>query len=159
MKYAHILLAVASECWAIDSDKLDQIVAFLALQASLEFVADTTGTSLTVVSSAGLPAPAAGDQFRVRIDNELLAVTAVARTTWTVVRGIEGSTPATHASGAVVTQVVTAGALVATGGNVTRVVYTNAVPARPTGAVYVEWVGQVDPAGNALDGDTWTPTA
>jgi signal peptide peptidase SppA len=36
MKYAHILLAVASECWAIDPDKLDQIVAFLALQASGE---------------------------------------------------------------------------------------------------------------------------
>lgn len=36
MKYAHILLAVASECWAIDPDKLDQIVAFLALQAADE---------------------------------------------------------------------------------------------------------------------------
>jgi signal peptide peptidase SppA len=36
MKYAHILLAVASEIWAIDPDKLDQIVAFLALQASGE---------------------------------------------------------------------------------------------------------------------------
>lgn len=36
MKYAHILMAVASECWAIDPDKLDQIVAFLALQASGE---------------------------------------------------------------------------------------------------------------------------
>ncbi len=34
MKYAHILLSVASEIWAIDPDKLDQIVAFLALQAS-----------------------------------------------------------------------------------------------------------------------------
>lgn len=33
MKYAHILLAVASEIWAIDEFKLDQIVAFLALQA------------------------------------------------------------------------------------------------------------------------------
>lgn len=34
MKYAHILLAVAAEIWAIDPDKMDQIVAFLALQAS-----------------------------------------------------------------------------------------------------------------------------
>lgn len=34
MKYVHLLMAVASECWAIDADKLDQIVAFLALQAS-----------------------------------------------------------------------------------------------------------------------------
>jgi len=36
MRYAHILLAVASEIWAIDEFKLDQIVAFLALQASGE---------------------------------------------------------------------------------------------------------------------------
>jgi signal peptide peptidase SppA len=36
MKYAHILLAVASEIWAIDPNKMDQIVAFLALQASGE---------------------------------------------------------------------------------------------------------------------------
>ncbi len=36
MRYAHILLAVASEIWAIDPDKLDQIVAFLALQAAGE---------------------------------------------------------------------------------------------------------------------------
>lgn len=36
MKYAHILMAVASEYWAIDEDKFDQIVSFLALQASGE---------------------------------------------------------------------------------------------------------------------------
>jgi signal peptide peptidase SppA len=36
MKYAHILLAVAAEFWAIDEAKLDQIVAFLALQADGE---------------------------------------------------------------------------------------------------------------------------
>ncbi|MBX4944630.1 S49 family peptidase [Rhizobium binae] len=34
MKYAHILMAVAAEYWAIDEAKFDQIVAFLALQAS-----------------------------------------------------------------------------------------------------------------------------
>lgn len=36
MKYAHILLAVASEFWAIDAQKLDQIVAFLVMQADGE---------------------------------------------------------------------------------------------------------------------------
>lgn len=34
MKYANILMAVASEYWAIQPEKLEQIVAFLALQAS-----------------------------------------------------------------------------------------------------------------------------
>lgn len=34
MKYANILMAVASEYWAIQPEKLEQIVAFLALQAA-----------------------------------------------------------------------------------------------------------------------------
>lgn len=34
MKYVNILMAVASEYWAIQSEKLEQIVAFLALQAA-----------------------------------------------------------------------------------------------------------------------------
>ncbi|QRY68189.1 S49 family peptidase [Ensifer sp. PDNC004] len=36
MRYAHILMAVASEFWAIDENKFDQIVSFLALQAAGE---------------------------------------------------------------------------------------------------------------------------
>lgn len=34
MRYAHILLSVASDIWAIDEFKMDQLVSFLALQAS-----------------------------------------------------------------------------------------------------------------------------
>lgn len=34
MRYAHVLMAVASEFWAIDPEKMDQIVSFLALQAA-----------------------------------------------------------------------------------------------------------------------------
>ncbi len=41
MRYAHILLAVASEIWAIDEYKLDQIVAFLALQVEGEKLSAT----------------------------------------------------------------------------------------------------------------------
>ena len=44
-------------------------------------------------------------------------------------------------------------------GNVTRVVYSGTVPARPTNAVYVDWVGDVDPALHAVDGDSWLNTA
>lgn len=43
-------------------------------------------------------------------------------------------------------------------GNVVRVVYTTTVPARPAGATYVTWVGQVDPAANMLAGDDWIAT-
>src|SRR5260370_34009088 len=41
----------------------------------------------------------------------MLAVQAVSGTTWTVMRGAEGSAPVAHASGFTVVQVVTAGAL------------------------------------------------
>jgi hypothetical protein len=53
-------------------------------------------TSITVASATG--APAAG--FRVRIDKELLLVTAVAGTTWTVARGVDGTTATAHPGGA-----------------------------------------------------------
>ena len=33
MKYAHILMAVASELWAIEEEKMQAIISFLALQA------------------------------------------------------------------------------------------------------------------------------
>lgn len=65
-------------------------------------------TSLTVVSSTGFPG---GGNFRIRIDNELMLVTAVAGTTWTITRAVEGTTAATHASGAAVNHFLTTGAL------------------------------------------------
>lgn len=71
-------------------------------------VDNSTGT-LTVVLASGAPAP----NFRIRVDDELMLVTAVAGTTWTVTRGIEGTAAASHASGAVVVHVLTAGALAA----------------------------------------------
>lgn len=70
----------------------------------------TSGSvSLTVTSASGAPAP----NFRVRIDNELILVTAATGTTWTVTRGIEGTIAAAHAAGAAVVCVLTAGVLVA----------------------------------------------
>ncbi|QJX01314.1 tail fiber protein [Frigoriglobus tundricola] len=63
-----------------------------------------TTTTLNVLSSGSFPSP----PFRIRIDNELMMVTAVSGTTWTVTRAIEGTTAAAHSSGATVTQVLTA---------------------------------------------------
>ncbi len=71
-------------------------------------VDNSTGT-LTVVLASGAPAP----NFRIRVDDELMLVTAVAGTTWTATRGIEGTAAASHASGAGVVHVLTAGALAA----------------------------------------------
>lgn len=68
---------------------------------------DADDDPITVASSTGAPAA----NFRIKIDNEYLLVTAVSHPNWTVTRGIEGSTPATHSSGAPVTHVLTAGGL------------------------------------------------
>lgn len=70
-------------------------------------ITDSTNT-LTVLSRATFPA---APQFRIRIDDELMLVTAVADTTWTVDREIEDTHRAPHSNGATVTQVLTAGAM------------------------------------------------
>ena len=61
----------------------------------------TTGTSLTIASAGSFPASA---EFRVKIDSEILLVTAGAgTTTWTVTRALDGTVAATHNVGATIT--------------------------------------------------------
>jgi hypothetical protein len=64
-------------------------------------------TSLVVSSATGAP----GVPFRLKIDDEILLVTAVAGTTYTVTRGQEGTPAASHADGAAVEHILTAGGL------------------------------------------------
>jgi FtsP/CotA-like multicopper oxidase with cupredoxin domain len=68
--------------------------------------ATTAGqTTITVASSGGFPA---SGNYHIRIDNEVLQVTAgQGTTTWTVARGQLGTAAAAHASGAVVTALAT----------------------------------------------------
>jgi hypothetical protein len=61
-----------------------------------------------VASAAAFPNT---PQVRIRVGSELLLVTAVSGTTWTVTRGLEGTTAAAHAAGSSVTQVLTAAAV------------------------------------------------
>lgn len=75
-----------------------------------------TGQSWTVASSASFPSAvtATGTQFHVAdpaLPSELIAVTNVSGTTWTVTRGAESTTPVAHAAGFTVNQVVSAGGL------------------------------------------------
>ena len=77
-------------------------------QTTLNGAITAGATSLTVQSAAGFPS---SPLFRIVIDSELMLVTAVSGTTWTVTRGIEGTTAASHSSGATVIQMVTAGAV------------------------------------------------
>lgn len=50
-------------------------------------------------------------QFRILIENEILLVTGVSGTTFTVARGQEGTTAVSHNNGVTVTAILTAGAL------------------------------------------------
>ena len=68
-------------------------------------VADTTTTTITPANLSGLaasalPALTSGSYFTIQIDSEQMAVTAASSTTLTVVRGVNGTSPAMHASGA-----------------------------------------------------------
>ena len=76
----------------------------------------------TVASSASFPAASSSSalptQFHVAdaiagLQSELIAVTNVSGTTWTVTRGAEGTTPLAHTAGFTIWQVQTAGGLTA----------------------------------------------
>jgi hypothetical protein len=77
-------------------------------QSQLAAGIDGSVTSLSVVSSTGF---STAPNFRLLVDKELMLVTGVSGTTFTVQRGIEATTATAHAAGAVVTQLLTAGAL------------------------------------------------
>ncbi|HYF28582.1 MAG TPA: hypothetical protein VD931_22775 [Baekduia sp.] len=69
---------------------------------------DNVTTSVTVTSGTGAPAA----NFRVRVDDELMLVTSVGGgTNWTVTRGVESTTAASHSSGATIAHVITKGGL------------------------------------------------
>lgn len=79
-----------------------------------------TTESWTVASAAGFPAasnvasPAA--QFTIvdpAAQGELIRVTNVAGTTWTVTRGVEGTTPVAHTAGFTIAAIVTSAGLIA----------------------------------------------
>lgn len=90
---------MASEYWSNDS------------RSTLAAGITAGATTLTIVTpGAGRDFPASVP-FRVVCGTEIMLVTARSGTTFTVTRGIEGTTAASHAAGAVVSHGVTAGAL------------------------------------------------
>jgi hypothetical protein len=81
-----------------------QTTLVLALAAA----AQGASGSMTVAGSGGFPTV---PQFRIVIDQEILIVTALAGAVWTVTRGQENTQGATHAIGATVSHILTAGGL------------------------------------------------
>ena len=65
-------------------------------------------STLTVADASAFPGR---PQFRILVDEELMLVTAVSGTTWTVERGVEGTVAAAHSSGAAVIHILTAASL------------------------------------------------
>ncbi|MEW2301986.1 hypothetical protein AB0958_18765 [Streptomyces sp. NPDC006655] len=64
-------------------------------------VASTSSTSISVASATGFPG---SGNYNIQVDGEVMTVTGgQGTTTWTVTRGVNGSTAATHSSGATVT--------------------------------------------------------
>lgn len=71
---------------------------------------DAAATSLTIATPPGGDFPAT-TPFRVICGTEIMCVTTRAGLGFTVTRGIEGTTAASHPNGAVISHGVTAGAL------------------------------------------------
>lgn len=105
-----------------------------------------TSESWTVASSTGFPAAATGiSQFRIADrahPTEIMIVTNVSGTTWTVTRGAESTTPVAHTAGFTVYQALTAGVLT---GLITK--------AAPTEVTY--YVSTAASASDSNDGLSW----
>ena len=79
---------------------------------ALSAAVSSSATSLPVTTAA--PSALQAGEFRVRVDDEIMLVTATGgsgASPWTVTRGVEGTTGAAHSSAAAVTHVLTAAAL------------------------------------------------
>jgi hypothetical protein len=135
-------------------------LASTTIAATADAPAAGTTETWTVASSAAFPAiTAAVSQFHVTDPaalTEIIAVTAVSGTTWTVTRGAEGTTPVTHAAGYTVKLVLTANVinamtrayqslLVAPAGAIAETMPRNMVTATKTagatGTLYLNAIG------------------
>lgn len=109
--------------------------------------------TIAVNSPAPTPLQASPGQFRIVVDNEIMIVTAGASgTSWTVTRGAELSTPASHAAGTKVWHTLTAGALkalLASGSSIIDGILISGTPS----------VGQVITATSTTTADWQTPAS
>lgn len=79
-------------------------------QGALAAPITSGATSLTLTGATNFPT---SGNFRLLVDSELMLCTSISGVSLTVTRGVEGTTAAAHASGALATVTLTAAALVA----------------------------------------------
>jgi len=109
---AAVTALVAAESPAVYS--ADDAYGASAASSTVSGNLTASATTVAVVSAASFPATA---EFRVKVDSEILLVTAGAgTTTWTVTRGADGTAAVTHTTGAIVTLVERAAVASCSGG-------------------------------------------
>jgi hypothetical protein len=129
---------------------LEQVAYFP--QSTLTAGIGTSDVTLTVASASAFPS---SGNFRILIDNELLLVTGVSGTTFTVTRNIEGTSPAGHSNGATVTHIVTAAGLTqfrADGQPLTGSLIANRPASAPTGQLFIP---TDSPVVSQYNGSSW----
>lgn len=77
-------------------------------QTTLNGSINNSTTTVVVTSAASF---SASGNFRIIVDSEIMLVTSVSSNTFTVTRGVEGTSGASHSSGASCTHVLTAASL------------------------------------------------
>ncbi len=113
----------------------------LANNASSTLNGAINNSVTTLVVTSATPFPAAGN-FRILVDSEIMLVTAVSGTTFTVTRGSAGSTAASHVDTSTVTHVVTSAGLAAYRGDVLQAgAYASAPAAAIGGRLYLSTDG------------------
>lgn len=126
-----------------------------ASATTLSSSVNDSATTISVASSAAFPATG---NFRVRIDDEILLVTAVSGTTWTVTRGQENTSAASHANAAAVDYVLTKGAFSALRSEIYRQGVSASRPSSPrTGAMYANFDGYTIDRYNGSAWETFGP--
>ncbi len=109
-------------------------------------------TSLVVTSATAFPA---SGNFRIIVETEIMLVTAVAGTTFTVTRGQESTAAVSHNSGVLVTHTLTAGALTQLKSDLLPV---STYASRPAAGVASRIFSPTDGGFQFVDdGTTWRP--
>lgn len=113
---------------------------------------DNSTTSVVVSSATGFPS--SGD-FRIKIDNEIMLVTGVSGTTFTVTRGVESTAAASHGNGVDVHHILTKASLLKL---IEESIGLGAHASRPSagraGAIYI---ANDVPLGFRDTGSVWSP--
>lgn len=87
-------------------NEMDPVINLVQVQTTLTADVNTTQTTIKVYAAGAFPSPSTN--FTIKVDQELMTVTGATQntdktTTWTVIRGVGGSSAAAHTHGAAVT--------------------------------------------------------